>query len=286
MLRQLINAPIGRSACNAGRRAFHASRIKLDEASRTQETLEQAASSLSRDPNKPGVYPRIRQALAHGYEPPAHTTPVPEQLAAIKRAQEAVAKGEYPVLQPHSSHSKPRKPHQAFLERLRADGGDKIVGFKRNVLHVEHTRFLTLCDQIKGLSLDQALLQLRWHRKPITKKVEAALQEAIVKAKEAGFDLSKTYVADAYVKDSAILQMQMVKMYLRGRGRYGATPHPKSALLEITLQEREKPFAVRENDPLEWVREKLRDKQRQFTKSAEEVYAQTRSKRPVKEVYC
>lgn len=61
-------------------------------------------------------------------------------------------------------------------------------------LHVEYTRFITLCDQVKGLSLDSALLQLRWHRKPITDKFLMALEEAMVKAHKNGLDLSKTYI--------------------------------------------------------------------------------------------
>lgn len=78
----------------------------------------------------------------------------------------------------------------------------------------------------------------------------------------------------------------MVKRYLRGRGRYGATPHPITTLLEITLQERDKPFAMRTKDPLEWVRDRLRERQKPFVKSAEELYIETRKKRPIKEVYC
>ncbi|KND01241.1 uncharacterized protein SPPG_04332 [Spizellomyces punctatus DAOM BR117] len=237
---------------------------------------------------RPSVYPRIRDLLRDGaYESPQTLQQTTDQLEGIRRAQEAVAQGRYAVLQPNSTSKRPKKPHQAFLARLREDGGDKIVSFRKNFLHTEYTRFVTLCDQVKGLTLDQALLQIRWLRKPITKKMEEALKEAIVKAKEQGLDLKKTFVADAYVKENAaILQSQLVKRYLRGRGRYGATPHPVTALLEITLQEREKPFSIRDSDPLEWLRERLRDRQRPFVKSAEEVYNDVRSKRPIKQVFC
>lgn len=146
----------------------------------------------------PGIYRQIREHLS---DPSAtdHINapqPISEQLDAIRRAQDAVAKGSYPLLQPNSTSKKARKPYHAFLERLKADGGDKIITFKRNYLHTEYTRFLPLCDQVKGLTLDQALLQIRWLRKPITKKMEDALKEAIVKAKEQNLDLSKTYVGE------------------------------------------------------------------------------------------
>ncbi|KAJ3185003.1 hypothetical protein HDU87_002569 [Geranomyces variabilis] len=209
--------------------------------------------------SRPAVYPRLRSAAT------AETRPT----AAL------------------SSSGRKSNPQKAFLARLQKDGGPRIVTFRRNVLHTEYARFLTLCDQVKGLSLDQALLQIKWLRKPITKKMEDAISEAIVKAKEAGFDLGKTYVADAYVKqNAAILQTYLVKRYLRGRGRYGATPHPVSTLLELTLQERVKPFAARESDPLEWVRDRLRERQKPFAKTAEEVYTDVRSRRKVKEVHC
>ncbi|KAJ3005143.1 hypothetical protein HKX48_000846, partial [Thoreauomyces humboldtii] len=177
-------------------------------------------------------------------------------------------------------------PYRAFLTRLIASGGDKIVTFRRNVLHTDHTRFLTLCDQVKGLTVDQALLQIRWERKPVTGKMVDAIEEALVKAKEEGLDLTRTYIADAYVKkNAAILQSHLVKRYLRGRGRYGATPHPVSTLLELTLQERDAPFPVRENDPLEWVRDRLRQRQKPFVKTAEEIYTEKRERRKVKEIF-
>ncbi len=67
-------------------------------------------------------------------------------------------------------------------------------------LHVEYTRFITLCDQVKGLNLEAALLQLDWHRKPITQKFRLALEEAIVKAKNKGLDLKNTYIGKKNIK--------------------------------------------------------------------------------------
>jgi hypothetical protein len=73
---------------------------------------------------------------------------------------------------------------------------------------------------------------------------------------------------------------------LRGRGRYGATPHPKTAKLEITFQERERGFSIRDADPLEWIRSRLRDRKRDITPTATEIYATKREKRPIKEIFC
>lgn len=70
----------------------------------------------------------------------------------------------------------------------------QIVTLSRNYLHTLHTRFNFVGDQVKGLSLEQALLQLKWTRKEVSKKLRNALEEAIVMAREQGFNLSKTYV--------------------------------------------------------------------------------------------
>ncbi|KAI8812278.1 hypothetical protein BJ742DRAFT_768357 [Cladochytrium replicatum] len=173
-----------------------------------------------------------------------------------------------------------------FLKRLIHEGGDKIVLFSSHFLHVEYTRFITLCDQVKGLSLEKALLQLRWHQKPITKKFESALRKAIVKAKEDGLVLSKTYIADVYTESGAVISRYFQRRFIRGRGRYGATPQYVSATLAFTLQERDRPFRVRTSDPLEWIREKLRERQREWTPTVDEIYAEERSVKKIKPIYC
>ena len=92
--------------------------------------------------------------------------------------------------------------------------------------------------------------------------------------------------ADAYVSaDGAILSQRLKKLYIRGRGRYGAIPHPKTALLSLLLQEREKPFESRVNDELEYLRERLRDAQKEWVPTPEEIYAQKRAARPFKEIH-
>ncbi|KAJ3041048.1 hypothetical protein HDV00_009948 [Rhizophlyctis rosea] len=174
-----------------------------------------------------------------------------------------------------------------FLERLRADGGDKIIVLKRHYLHTNHTRFARLTNETKGLTLQQAFLQIKYLRARIVERMKDALNEGIIQAKEAGFDLNKTYVADVKVtKNGAVLSKNMRKKYIFGRGRYGATPHVKSTLVEIVLQERDKPFLMRTSDPLEWVRERLRQKQEPWVPKVEDMYHSMRSVRPIKPVHC
>ena len=98
----------------------------------------------------------------------------------------------------------------------------------------------------------------------------SALHELVLLAKESGFELEKTFIgkmmnnsiAHMYVlENAAILSKNHVKRYIRGskgnnsysipgRGRYGSIPHYKSALVQFILQERDKPFTKRLNDPL------------------------------------
>ncbi len=74
---------------------------------------------------------------------------------------------------------------------------------------------------------------------------------------------------------------------MRGRGRYGATPHPKTARLEIVLQERQNGgFKKRtEEDPLEWIRMRLRNRKKDHVSTAEEIYREKRLVRPIKPIY-
>jgi hypothetical protein len=76
-----------------------------------------------------------------------------------------------------------------------------------------------------------------------------------------------------YVKNSSHgLSQRFTDKYLRGRGRYGATANPKTARLELILQQRETGFSSREiDDPLEWLRVRLRNKKAHCAKSASEI---------------
>ncbi|KAI8831561.1 hypothetical protein BC829DRAFT_409507, partial [Chytridium lagenaria] len=159
---------------------------------------------------------------------------------------------------------------QGFLDRLKEDGGEKIITYRQNFLHVEYSRFLPLVSQVKGLTIEEALLQVRWLRKRISRKMEEALSEAIVKAKDSGLDLSKTYIADAFVeKNGAILSQELRKRYLRGRGRYGATRTQRRHLWRWRR-----------------LRKRLGERMEGLPKSAEEVYESVKAKRPTKVVHC
>ena len=88
------------------------------------------------------------------------------------------------------------------------------------------------------------------------------------------------------MKKGAVLSTNMQKRYIKGRGRYGATPHVNASLVKLILQERDKPFLMRESDPLEWVRERLRQRQEPWVKNVDEVYEKARANRPIKAVHC
>ncbi|KAJ3005255.1 UNVERIFIED_CONTAM: hypothetical protein HDU68_004682 [Siphonaria sp. JEL0065] len=252
-------------------------------------------------PTRPNVYGKLNAILV-GESLPLHPL-LPSDAVDALTAAAAVAQARFARLASSDSDAAEKKaletelgvkknahPHERFLARLKADGGDKIVTFRKNILHTEHTRFVPLLSDIRGLSLADAFNQLKWHRKRISKKVVEALEKAVVKAKdEAALDLNKTYVADAYIKDNgAILSQQFTKRFLRGRGRYGSTQHAITGLLEITLQEREAPFARRVADPLEWVRKRLRDRVAggAVVDVEKEVYSQVVKNRVVKEIHC
>ncbi len=86
-------------------------------------------------------------------------------------------------------------------------------------------------------------------------------------------------------KEAAAYAKILLKEYIKGRGRYGSTPHPLTTTVHFVFQERDKLLESRARDPLEWLRSKLRNTQAQYTKNAESVYEEMRSKRPVKQVY-
>ena len=92
--------------------------------------------------------------------------------------------------------------------------------------------------------------------------------------------------ADAFAQEQgAIVSQNLMKQYLRGRGRYGATPTPITTLLHLILQERDVPFKARAEDPLEWIREKLRERQRPWVQTPQQVYESARKSCPLKVVH-
>ncbi|KAJ3069827.1 hypothetical protein HDU99_002828 [Rhizoclosmatium hyalinum] len=257
-------------------------------------------------PTPPNVYAALRGAL----ETSSSASTVNERQAAIAAfaaknniANDAAAARAFDrenlnkleqTLFPESSSSRTKDPHSRLVARLTADPSAgpnaKVSTFRVNVLHMHYSRFVPLLSDLRGLSLADAFNQLRWLRKRVSSKVTAELEKALVKAKEVdGLDLNKTYVADAFVKpDGAVLSTQFKSRFLRGRGRYGSTQHPVTALLEFTLQQRDAPFARREADPLEWIRKRLRDRVAGgAVKDVEaEVYSKVAARRVVKEIHC
>ncbi|TPX34737.1 hypothetical protein SmJEL517_g02712 [Synchytrium microbalum] len=176
---------------------------------------------------------------------------------------------------------------EAFMARLRHDGGDKIVRIKSLLLHVDTTRLVPFADAIKGLTLDQALLQLRWFQKPAARRFEEKLVEAAVQLGDDGWKLPSTYVAHCMLSQTnEHLSQTHMRKYVKGRGRYGSTPHPLVTCLDFTFQERSSGFQTRKNDPLEWIRLRLRNQQKPYTKTAQEYYEEKRAVRKVKPLYC
>ncbi|TPX47425.1 hypothetical protein SeLEV6574_g02691 [Synchytrium endobioticum] len=176
----------------------------------------------------------------------------------------------------------------AFEERLRADGGARVRRVRAVLVHVPAARVLAVTDGLKGLTLDQALAQLRWGGAPVGSvagMVAGKLGEAVLVLGDAGWALRDTYVAHVVLSSSgAWLGAAHAETYVKGRGRYGATPHPLITNMEVVYQQRAAPFASRVADASEWIRERLR---RQVKgPSAEELYVAMRDKRPVKSVYC
>ncbi|KAH6565850.1 hypothetical protein BASA50_000071 [Batrachochytrium salamandrivorans] len=238
---------------------------------------------LHNNSKAPQVYGRIKQILARTMDATVGLKSTSDHIEALKRAQKALRQNTFPKID-EDGQVMTSRPN--FLKRLSADGGDKILRLQYSFVHVEYTRFIELCSNLKGLSLNDALLQLAWHQRPITKRMMEAIEACIVHAKEEGYDLNRTYICDILSKENAaILSDGLKKKFLRGRGRYGSTPHIKSALLKFVLQERDRPFQTRLDDPLEWIRVRLRKRYAEFTPNAEAVYARCRTERPVKPVH-
>lgn len=231
----------------------------------------------------PNVYHKINQELLNNRPAPDAATPDHRMAIVNARALLLGKKNREHIKQIIGSNDGANEQVEegvrdevhttGFMSRLMKDGGDKTLKVFKTYIHLDYTRFIEPCGEIKGLSLDDALLQLEWGKKMISLNVKDALNDAIIKAKKHGFNLSNTYIAEAYVKESAHgLSQRFQSKYLRGRGRYGATPHPKTARLEIILQERTKGFTCKEQaDPLEWLRVRLRNKKKDLIKTAENI---------------
>jgi hypothetical protein len=224
----------------------------------------------------------------------AQLEPCQERTEAVMKCRDVVENGYiFPILKPfpdvlpREREDHLRKMQVEFMEKLRQDGGDKIYEYETHVLHIKPERFYPVFEAVKGLRLDDALLQLRWHQKTVGLKYQSILEELIVVAKEMDYDLNKTYIAHSRINKSTDgFSKTMLNEYIKGRGRYGATPHPITTTLNIVIQERDKPFEFRVNDPLEWLRVRLRQTQTPHCPNALQVYDKLRTSRPLKAVYC
>lgn len=107
--------------------------------------------------------------------------------------------------------------YTGFIKRI-SQNDYKTYKTSHSHVHIDYTRFIEVCGQVKGLKLNDVLLQLETNNKQIKNHFKTSVQESIVKLKETGFDLEKTYLLDAYVKDSHHgMSKKFIKECLRGR---------------------------------------------------------------------
>lgn len=148
-----------------------------------------------------------------------------------------------------------------FIEKLNNENeNSKLVHFSFNVFHIKPRRLYKQMDDIKGLSLRDAFLQIAWNKGEVSELIRKNLVNALIKAKLSGMDLNKTYVAYMRPHGPAVLQSEISVNHLKGRGRYGATEQPHSAVVRVILQERETPFEIILKDPLYEIKQNLREK--------------------------
>ncbi len=88
------------------------------------------------------------------------------------------------------------------------------------------------------------------------------------------------------LKNKGVYSENLLKKYIKGRGVYGGTPHPLTTLVKTVVQERNVPFAFRQNDPLEWIRDRLRQSQVNYCSTPQSIYQQLKKSRSVKPLYC
>ncbi|KAJ3252060.1 hypothetical protein HK103_001862 [Boothiomyces macroporosus] len=136
----------------------------------------------------PRVYEKIKNILET--DGPVN----PNAAAHIEQIKQSIKSEPEPIQVEEGDINLNAKWGKGFLYRLEKDGGSKILKTFKNFVHIEHTRFIQPLGDIKGLSLDDALLQLSWNQHRISHKLKETLNEVIVRAKEEGFDLKKTYI--------------------------------------------------------------------------------------------
>lgn len=147
----------------------------------------------------PEVYQKIAQQLRSNPEVPDAATE--DHKKAIENARMMMLKSKggnlsnelspetTDVEQDSLLEAEPENQALGFIKRLVKDGGDKvfvsapfraltlmpplsqILKVHKTFVHVDYTRFIEPCGEIKGLTLDDALLQLEWSNKIISLKV-------------------------------------------------------------------------------------------------------------------
>lgn len=160
----------------------------------------------------------------------------------------------------------------------------KVCIFNKNYFHVDSKRFLPFQRQLVGLKLSEVLPQLKWTRKNITEHVRSGFLAAASKCQQSGMDIERTVVAGLDVHPNAAVYSKNLKLY--GRGRYGATPHPKTTLVQFSFVQHEQsdspvvpPQLRNVNSKGEKIRALLRERQLPHVPSIDaaiELYKSTR----------
>jgi hypothetical protein len=106
---------------------------------------------------------------------------------------------------------------QEFLLKIQDKG--KIFQSQRLVLHVNHSRFTKLFQELKGLNIQDAFKQIKWSRRDIDPVVVKFLEESIIKSKETcQFDPKNTFIADIHSRKGGVIQQAFLKKFVKGRG--------------------------------------------------------------------
>lgn len=113
------------------------------------------------------------------------------------------------------------------------------------------------------------------------------LQESILIAKKQNFTLSKTYIAHCRADEGLEgFSMKFIRKSVRGIGKYGVAGLPVASRVKIVLQEREVGFEEREKDSLEYLRVIMRNGQKEFTETSDQVFLRMQKSRPELEIHC
>lgn len=103
-------------------------------------------------------------------------------------------------------------------------------------LRVSPRKLNLVAQLIRGLDVQDALAQLTFSRKAISKEVKKALQSGIANAENNhNLDVDRLFVEEAYVGKSIVMK----RFHTRARGRAGRITKPFSNLYLILSERRE-----------------------------------------------